>query len=229
MNSPRWYQLTAEAVTEQLHTSAEGLAAEECVKRLEQYGPNRLPEEKGTHPVVILLRQFASPLIYILLAIMGLYAFRRMWRAWREWRDSVYSLEREFALNRLGRATAFGFLVLLLFFAEFYITTFIVPSLPAADITVVHRADGSGTTFIFTNYLSKVSAEWRSSIGEGNKVNWKTGTGGQSGSTVIGSSSAPPLLSTTVFGVSGFVFRASPISPNCVIRAPSIRRMTSPA
>lgn len=82
-----------------------------------------------------------SPLIYILLAIMGLYAFRRMWRAWREWRDAVYSLEREFALNRLGRATAFGFLVLLLFFAEFYISTFVVPSLPAADIRVTPTLD----------------------------------------------------------------------------------------
>lgn len=82
-----------------------------------------------------------SPLIYILLAIMGLYAFRRMWRAWREWRDSVYSLEREFALNRLGRATAFGFLVLLLFFVEFYISTFVVPSLPAADIRVTPTLD----------------------------------------------------------------------------------------
>lgn len=82
-----------------------------------------------------------SPLIYILLAIMGLYAFRRMWRAWREWRDAVYSLEREFALNRLGRATAFGFIVLLLFFTEFYISTFIVPSLPAADIRVTPTLD----------------------------------------------------------------------------------------
>jgi magnesium-transporting ATPase (P-type) len=67
MKSPPWYQLTAEAVTERLHTSAEGLAAAESVKRLEQCGPNRLPEETGTHPIVILLRQFASPLIYILL------------------------------------------------------------------------------------------------------------------------------------------------------------------
>lgn len=75
-----------------------------------------------------------SPLIYIVLAIMGLYAFRRMWRTWREWRDAVYSLEREFALSRLGRATAFGFLVLLLFFGEFYISTFIMPSLPALDL-----------------------------------------------------------------------------------------------
>ncbi len=82
-----------------------------------------------------------SPLIYIVLAIMGLYAFRWMWRTWREWRDAVYSLEREFALNRLGRATAFGFLVLLLFFAEFYVATFIVPSLPATDVMVTPTLD----------------------------------------------------------------------------------------
>jgi len=82
-----------------------------------------------------------GPLIYIVLAIMGLYAFRRMWRTWREWRDAVYSLEREFALNRLGRATAFGFVVLLLFFAEFYVSTFIVPSLPASDIMVTPTLD----------------------------------------------------------------------------------------
>lgn len=82
-----------------------------------------------------------GPLIYILLAIMALYAFRRMWRAWREWRDAVYSLEREFALNRLGRATAFGLLVLLLFFAEFYIATFVVPSLPAVDLLVTPTLD----------------------------------------------------------------------------------------
>ncbi|HSO13681.1 MAG TPA: hypothetical protein VLT51_14990, partial [Anaerolineales bacterium] len=82
-----------------------------------------------------------SPLIYIVLAIMGLYAFRRMWRIWREWSDAVYSLEREFALNRLGRATAFGFLILLLFFAEFYVATFIVPSLPASDVMVTPTLD----------------------------------------------------------------------------------------
>lgn len=82
-----------------------------------------------------------SPLVYIALAIAGLYAFRRMWRTWREWRDAVYSLEREFALNNLGKATAFGFLVLLLFFAEFYVSAFIVPSLPAADILVTPTLD----------------------------------------------------------------------------------------
>ena len=44
---------------------------------------------------------------------------------------------------------------------------------------LVRRADGSGTTFIFTNYLSKVNAEWKSRVGEGIAVNWPTGAGGK--------------------------------------------------
>ncbi len=52
-------------------------------------------------------------------------------------------------------------------------------NLPAEDITVVHRSDGSGTTFIFTNYLSKVSPDWQSAVGEGTAVSWKAGTGGK--------------------------------------------------
>lgn len=51
--------------------------------------------------------------------------------------------------------------------------------LPDAQIAPVRRADGSGTTFIFTNYLSKVSAEWASKVGEGASVNWPTGAGGK--------------------------------------------------
>jgi phosphate transport system substrate-binding protein len=51
--------------------------------------------------------------------------------------------------------------------------------LPDQDIVVVRRADGSGTTFIWTNYLSKVSAEFKSTIGEGTAVNWKVGAGGK--------------------------------------------------
>lgn len=51
--------------------------------------------------------------------------------------------------------------------------------LPDENITVVHRSDGSGTSFIFTNYLSKVSADWKSSVGEGASVSWKAGTGGK--------------------------------------------------
>jgi len=51
--------------------------------------------------------------------------------------------------------------------------------LPSQDITVVRRADGSGTTFIWTNYLSKVSKEFKEVIGEGTAVNWKVGAGGK--------------------------------------------------
>ncbi len=51
--------------------------------------------------------------------------------------------------------------------------------LPDDNITVVHRSDGSGTSFIFTNYLSKVSADWKATVGEGTAVSWKAGTGGK--------------------------------------------------
>jgi phosphate transport system substrate-binding protein len=51
--------------------------------------------------------------------------------------------------------------------------------LPDAPIAVVRRADGSGTTFIFTNYLSKASPEWKSKVGEGTAVNWPAGAGGK--------------------------------------------------
>ncbi|MBC7781315.1 MAG: phosphate ABC transporter substrate-binding protein PstS [Proteobacteria bacterium] len=51
--------------------------------------------------------------------------------------------------------------------------------LPDSQIAAVRRADGSGTTFIFTNYLSKVSADWKAKVGEGAAVNWPTGAGGK--------------------------------------------------
>lgn len=51
--------------------------------------------------------------------------------------------------------------------------------LPDAKIAVVRRADGSGTTFIWTNYLSKVNADWKAKVGEGTAVNWPTGAGGK--------------------------------------------------
>ena len=51
--------------------------------------------------------------------------------------------------------------------------------LPAQDIAPVRRADGSGTTFIFTNYLSKVNADWKAKIGEGQAVQWPAGMGGK--------------------------------------------------
>jgi phosphate transport system substrate-binding protein len=51
--------------------------------------------------------------------------------------------------------------------------------LPAEDITVVHRADGSGTTFVFADYLSKVNAEFKSTVGAGTAVKWPVGVGGK--------------------------------------------------
>ena len=52
-------------------------------------------------------------------------------------------------------------------------------TLPAINITVIHRADGSGTTFIWTNYLSKVNADFKNTVGEGTAVKWPTGVGGK--------------------------------------------------
>lgn len=58
--------------------------------------------------------------------------------------------------------------------------------LPSTAITVVRRSDGSGTTFNFTNYLSKVSADWKKSIGEGSAVEWPVGIGAKGNDGVAG-------------------------------------------
>ncbi len=59
-------------------------------------------------------------------------------------------------------------------------------NLPANDIVVVHRADGSGTTYIWTDYLSKVSEEWKTKVGNGTSVNWPVGLGGKGNEGVAG-------------------------------------------
>ena len=58
--------------------------------------------------------------------------------------------------------------------------------LPDAAITVVHRSDGSGTTSVFTDYLSKVSPEWKTGPGQGKSVNWPAGLGGKGNEGVTG-------------------------------------------
>ncbi len=58
--------------------------------------------------------------------------------------------------------------------------------LPATPITVVHRADGSGTTYIFTSYLSAVSGEWKGRVGSGKSVSWPVGIGGNGNQGVAG-------------------------------------------
>ena len=58
--------------------------------------------------------------------------------------------------------------------------------LPDQAITVAHRSDGSGTTYIFTDYLSKVSPEWKTAVGAGTSVNWPVGLGGKGNEGVTG-------------------------------------------
>jgi len=58
--------------------------------------------------------------------------------------------------------------------------------LPAEDIVVVHRADGSGTTYCWTDYLSKISDEWKTKVGKGTSVNWPVGLGGKGNEGVTG-------------------------------------------
>jgi phosphate transport system substrate-binding protein len=58
--------------------------------------------------------------------------------------------------------------------------------LPDQEIVVVHRSDGSGTTFIFTDYLSKVSSEWKEKVGNNTSVNWPAGIGGKGNEGVSG-------------------------------------------
>jgi hypothetical protein len=85
----------------------------------------------GTHEV----------LIYILLAIGGMFAARWLWRSWAEWRSAVYSLESEFALRRIGQAVASLTLVVVLLCGELMTVSFIVPNLPASYFAIPVTAD----------------------------------------------------------------------------------------
>lgn len=78
---------------------------------------------------------------------------------------------------------------------------------PDLPIFVAHRSDGSGTTAIFTNYLSKVNGEWKAKVGEGKSVNWPTGLGGKGSAGVAG------LLSTHS-GAIGYVELAYAVQNN---------------
>jgi phosphate ABC transporter phosphate-binding protein len=65
-------------------------------------------------------------------------------------------------------------------------------NLPEHDIIVVHRSDGSGTTFVWTNYLSDLSAEWKTTVGKSTSVNWPAGIGGKGNEGVAGIVSQNP-------------------------------------
>jgi len=70
-------------------------------------------------------------LIYILLAIGGLFTARRVWNSWREWRQAVYQLDREFSLRRLSQAGAVMAVILVLACSEIFMASLIIPGLPA--------------------------------------------------------------------------------------------------
>ena len=65
-------------------------------------------------------------------------------------------------------------------------------NLPATDITVVHRSDGSGTSYVWTDYLSKVSPEWKEKVGAGTSVNWPVGIGAKGNEGVTGQVKSTP-------------------------------------
>jgi phosphate transport system substrate-binding protein len=65
-------------------------------------------------------------------------------------------------------------------------------SLPDQNIVVVHRSDGSGTTYIFTNYLSDISPQWKTTVGKSTSVNWPVGIGGKGNEGVAGAVSQNP-------------------------------------
>ncbi|HET7143489.1 MAG TPA: hypothetical protein VFI68_05685 [Anaerolineales bacterium] len=71
-------------------------------------------------------------LIYIVLAIGGMFSFRWLWSSWREWQTAVYSLERQFSSRRLGQSASISTLIMVVFCFVFSMRTFFIPLLPAS-------------------------------------------------------------------------------------------------
>ena len=70
-------------------------------------------------------------------------------------------------------------------------------NLPANDIIVIHRSDGSGTTYIWTDYLSKISPDWKDKVGKGTSVNWPVGLGGKKRRGIGPGKQTPNALDTS--------------------------------
>ncbi len=97
-------------------------------------------------------------LIYVVLAVGGLFAGRWLWRSWNEWRQAAYSLEKEFALRRMARGIAFVSLVLILACGELVTASIIVPSLPAAFFIATPTLD------LFATPTGTISAQLATQI-----------------------------------------------------------------
>ena len=70
-------------------------------------------------------------LIYIVLAIGAMFSFRWLFRSWREWQVAVFSLEREFSARRFGRSALISAMIVIFFWIEFFMASFVIPGLPA--------------------------------------------------------------------------------------------------
>jgi hypothetical protein len=97
-------------------------------------------------------------LVYIVLLIGGLFGLRWLWRAWEEWRQGRYILEKEFALKRMGQASALLTLIVVLFCAEVSIVVFMLPGLPASVLIPTATLD------MFSTPTGTISAELATSI-----------------------------------------------------------------
>lgn len=98
-------------------------------------------------------------------------------------------------------------------------------TLPNLPITIAHRSDGSGTTAVFTDYLSKVNAEWNTKVGKGSSVNWPVGTGGNGNEGVAGIvQSTPGALgyNSLVYAVLNNISYGSVINKSGNVIAPSL-------
>ena len=105
-------------------------------------------------------------------------------------------------------------------------------SLPPRDIIVVHRSDGSGTSYIFTDYLSKVSRAWQDKVGKGTSVSWPVGLGGKGNEGVTGLIKQTPFsigYVELIYAVSNSLPYASVKNKDGQLVAPSLESVTAAA
>ena len=101
--------------------------------------------------------------------------------------------------------------------------TFELVGLSDTDITVVHRSDGSGTTYIWVDYLAKVSAEWKQKVGIAQSVNWPVGLGGAKNDGVAAQIHQTP----GAIGYIEYAFAASTKQPSALLENTSVTTCTA--
>lgn len=90
---------------------------------------------------IFLFLEKNQPILYLLLALTGFSFVRWLWKALKEWRNAFFSLEREIAARKLTQASAGAIIILILMCGVFFISTFIVPSLPAGALIATPTID----------------------------------------------------------------------------------------